>query len=98
MPPVLRRGGIGTHWLLPGRLTFTEPQRGEESVTLQAADVKRLVLDLHDVKGEEPFDDPEGAEKVRSWALAGPGPTHRQSWEELLAALATPEDPCATAP
>jgi hypothetical protein len=93
MPPVLRRGGIGTHWLLPGRLTFTEPLQGSDSVTLSAADVKRLVLDLHDVNDDGDFDNPEGAELVRAWVRLAPARTHHASWRELLDALAAPA-PC----
>ncbi len=98
MPPVLRRGGIGTHWLLPGRLSFTEPEQGEERVTLQADDVKRLVLDLHDVNRDSPFDDPEGAGKVQGWMRQGSEPTHRQTWEALLAALSNTGLPAPCAP
>ncbi|MDK1481956.1 hypothetical protein [Sinorhizobium sp. 6-117] len=87
MPAVLRNGGIGTHWLLPGSLTFTDPKTGDR-VTLSADDVKKLVIALHDNTAPV-FDDPKDAAKVVGWAREDV-PSHQQRWQALLWALSMP--------
>src|SRR5215217_756882 len=87
MPAVLRNRGIGTHWLLPGSLTFTEPEKKRDSVTLYSADVKRLVLALHSMDSRD-FDYPPEATKVLGWALDDP--RHKKNWGDLLEALSRP--------
>lgn len=86
MPAVLRNGGIGTHWLLPGSLTFTDPKTGDR-VTLSADDVKKLVVALHD-STPPIFDYPEDAAKVLAWTREDV-PSHQQRWQALLVALST---------
>ncbi|WP_246682474.1 patatin-like phospholipase family protein [Mesorhizobium sp. B3-2-1] len=93
MPRVLR-DAIGTHWLLPGSLTFTEPE--QQAVTLYSADVKKLVLALFS-KGEPSFDD-KNANTVFTWLKDSASKDHtlETSWNELVAVLsnsrATPND------
>lgn len=90
MPPVLRNGGIGTHWLLPESLTFREPKPGTERVTLSAADVKKIVIELHNSR-DASFDDPDGASKVLGWATRDPQSEHQANWHRLIAALSRPD-------
>jgi hypothetical protein len=88
MPPVFRNGGIGTHWLLPGSLTFREPEEGStETATLSADDVKQIVLALHS-KEPPAFKDDETSRKVLGWARAGND--HDTSWKKMLDALKNP--------
>ncbi|PBB26369.1 hypothetical protein FJV83_21275 [Mesorhizobium sp. WSM4307] len=85
MPRVLR-DGIGTHWLLPGSLTFTEPTQG--SVTLYSADLKKLVVALFS-RDIPKFDDQKDASRVFDWAKdpALEHPTLESRWNELLAVI-----------
>lgn len=85
MPRVLR-DAIGTHWLLPGSLTFTEPTK--KPVTLYSPDVKRLVLALFS-KGSPIFDYQEDANAVFNWAEYSESehPTVATNWDKLLAVL-----------
>jgi hypothetical protein len=79
MPRVLR-DAIGTHWLLPGSLTFTEPTK--KPVTLYSPDVKRLVLALFS-KGSPIFDYQEDANAVFNWAEYSESehPTVATNWD-----------------
>lgn len=87
MPPVLRNGGIGTHWLLPGTLTFQEPREGSTArETLPANDVKRLIVALH--SDEPPMFESTGAQTVLGWARSGND--HDGHWRDLLGGLANP--------
>jgi hypothetical protein len=98
MPPVLRNGGIGTHWLLPGTLTFTEPVSDGGRVTLTAADVKKVVIALHSNQSSK-FENVADAETLLGWARSDPQSLHQVKWPELAAALsraasASPETTC----
>ena len=88
MPPVLRNG-IGTHWLLPESLTFQEPEKGEESVTLSAADVNQVVTALHSMR-QVAFEDPD-ADNLLGWARNDPQSRHQENWQGLLAELSKPD-------
>ena len=96
MPPVLRNGGIATHWLLPFSLTFREPDEDSgKEVTLFANDVKTLVVALH---SKEPprFEHEDDANTVLKWArFDGTDPkydnNHDANWQEMLEQLAHPE-------
>ncbi|MGX5802627.1 patatin-like phospholipase family protein [Bradyrhizobium sp. Arg314] len=83
MPKVLR-DGIGTHWLLPGSLTFTFPDQAAR--TLYAADVQELVLALHSKSSRE-FDHPDDANTVLEWAKEDP--IHNKNWNDFLEVLST---------
>ncbi|MER9631010.1 hypothetical protein [Mesorhizobium sp. M0296] len=86
MPPVLRNGGIGTHWLLPGTLTFREPVSDGGRVTLTAADVKKVVISLHSNQSLK-FENAADAETLLGWARSDPQSLHQVKWPELVAAL-----------
>ncbi|WOS67181.1 MULTISPECIES: hypothetical protein [Sinorhizobium] len=86
MPAVLRNGGIGTHWLLPGSLTFTDPKTGDR-VTLSADDVKKLGV-AHDSTAPI-FDNPADWE-ISSLILVHPkGRT--PLWSEFWTPIDIPE-------
>lgn len=98
MPAVLR-DGIGTHWMLPNHLDFTDPQDAQKSVSLPRAEVLRLVRGL--------FAPPEAgldgaAATVQDWTCLAPGgegataavvpppralAPHAQAWQTLSEAL-----------
>jgi hypothetical protein len=81
MPPVLRNGGIGTHWLLPGSLTSRKPGEGStETQTLSADEVKQVVLALHN-DGLPALKD-ETAGKVLRWARDGND--HDTNWKKMV--------------
>lgn len=98
MPAVLR-DGIGTHWMLPTRLDFRDPEaagRGGAEVTLSDDEVLRLVRGL--------FAPPDGAiagdmATVQRWACDDPEgkgrPPYAQAWSDLATALGVSgETPC----
>ncbi len=98
MPAVLR-DGIGTHWMLPHHLDFTDPTDAGRHLTLSRDEVLHLVRGL--------FAPPEAglsgdAATVRDWTCLVPGgqgenasvlrpqrvlPPHAQAWQDLSAAL-----------
>ena len=98
MPAVLR-DGIGTHWMLPHHLDFTDPTDAGRHLTLSRDEVLHLVRGL--------FAPPEAglsgdAATVRDWTCLVPGgqgenasvlrpqrvlPPHAQAWKDLSAAL-----------
>lgn len=85
MPKVLR-DAIGTHWLLPGSLTFRET--GAKPVTLYSDDVKKMVLALHN-EDDPGFDHPGDARKVLQWARDEQNrPANK--WERLIQVLSAP--------
>jgi hypothetical protein len=84
IPPVFSsNGGIGTHWLLPGSMTFRDPNHSGEQVTLHAEDVEKLVLSLHSSRAFT-YQDNAGVKRVLGWAQDGPGNRHRANWVRLL--------------
>ena len=84
IPPVFSsNGGIGTHWLLPGSMTFRDPNHSGEQVTLHAEDVEKLVLSLHSSRAFS-YQDNGGVKRVLGWAQDGPGNRHRANWVRLL--------------
>jgi hypothetical protein len=85
MPSALRSGGIGTHWLLPGSLTFDEPEGRQQEgtrqqVILSAADVKKVVLSLNGTN-HGAFDDPKAANTLLKWAKSDPD--YQKHWRNL---------------
>ncbi|RDJ00819.1 hypothetical protein B5K05_33680 [Rhizobium phaseoli] len=92
MPPVFRDGGIGTHWLLPNSLSFSNPDPKDPIKTriLSARDVKTLVLALHNDDISPTYENKEAAETVAGWARDGAASKHDANWKALLAALAAP--------
>jgi hypothetical protein len=87
MPRVYRDGGIGTHWLLPNSLSFTNPDKSSETEILSARDVETLVLALHSSVAET-YEDEAAARSVKAWAEQDKVAKHDENWKELLAALA----------
>jgi len=93
MPPVFRDGGIGTHWLLPGSLSFANPSDTSETATLSSTDVKTLVLALHSDKDVR-YDDKEAVSKVLNWARDGLASRHDVNWKALIDALSALPGEC----
>jgi hypothetical protein len=87
MPRVFRDGGIGTHWLLPNSLSFTNPKSLSETEILSARDVETLVLTLHSDVAET-YQDEAAAKKVKLWAQQDDVAKHDERWRDLLASLA----------
>jgi len=87
MPRVFRDGGIGTHWLLPNSLSFTNPKSLSETEILSARDVETLVLALHSDVAET-YQDEAAAKKVELWAQQDDVAKHDERWRDLLAGLA----------
>lgn len=94
MPTVLRSGGIGTHWMLPGKMTFerpptVEPLEGEpDEVELPAAEVERVVLDMHHPSGESGYS--AGMITLRRWIIDDRDAPHDEKWSRILQELADP--------
>jgi hypothetical protein len=99
MPAVLR-DGIGTHWMLPGKLDFADPADRGQTASLSDAEVLGVVRDL--------FREPRApasaaAEQVQRWTCVDPGrgaaveaalgqprqpvPPHAAAWVALTGAL-----------
>jgi len=90
MPPIFNDGGIGTHWLLPGTLSFVNPQDPSETAILSSKDVETLVVSLHsEIPKTRTYDDEETARKVLSWIRNDPTAKHDANWQALLSDLST---------
>lgn len=98
MPPIFTNGGIGTHWLLPNSLSFSNPDIQSSREILSASDVKKLVLALH--SENQPAYDNSAAQKVADWARDGKNSKHDANWQALLHALVSdqkmPDPSCST--
>ena len=91
MPPIFNDGGIGTHWLLPGTLSFVNPQDPSDTAILSAKDVETLVVSLHsEIPKTRTYDDEETARKVLSWIRNDPTAKHDANWQALLSDLFMP--------
>jgi hypothetical protein len=105
MPAVLR-DGIGTHWMIPSRLDFANPEDEDDRRSLSTEEVLGLVRGLF-----APEAVPEGdAGAVQDWTcfvpdkpadLASTGkptreaPPHAEAWAALTEALGVPRtNPC----
>lgn len=86
MPRVYRDGGIGTHWLLPNSLSFTNPEDSSETRILSARDVETLVLALHSDVAES-YEDEAAARAVKLWAQQDEVAKHDANWTDFLASL-----------
>ncbi|WP_246722785.1 hypothetical protein [Rhizobium ruizarguesonis] len=73
MPRVYRNGGIGTHWLLPNSLSFTNPDDASDIKILSARDVETLVLAMHSDVAETYEDEDEGRGRGRGQGGEGLG-------------------------
>ncbi len=95
MPTVLRRGGIGTHWMLPGKMTFDRPPSVEpaaqedDEVTVPASEVERVVLDLHLAATEAGYT--AGMKTLSRWITADREAPHRAGWEQIQRDLKDPK-------
>lgn len=90
MPDVLR-SGIGTHWLLPQTMTFTEPKpatdtRTPEKITLDRDDVMTLVKALH-TSIHLSRRTQKDACKVLEWESRPTRFPHATTWSTLLKEL-----------
>jgi hypothetical protein len=91
MPPIFNDGGIGTHWLLPGTLSFVNPQDPADTAILSAKDVETLVVSLHsEIPKARKYDDEQTARKVLSWIRNDSTAKHDANWEVLLNDLSMP--------
>lgn len=91
MPPIFNDGGIGTHWLLPGSLSFVNPQDPSDTAILSSKDVETLVISLHsDLPKTRTYDDEDAAKKVLGWIRNDSTAKHDANWQALLSDLSTP--------
>ena len=104
MPTVLRSGGIGTHWMLPGKMTFERPRTvqaldGEaKTVELPAVEVERVVLDLHHPADQSGYS--AEMRTLRRWIGDDSKDSHGKSWRRILDELTRrpPTDVCRALP
>jgi len=93
MPDMFTNGGIGTHWLLPNSLSFTNPSDVSETEILGAADVKKLVVGLHsENRPDYGNDDNDALRRVSEWAHDRGNSKHDANWHKLLDALSSEQN------